>query len=64
MARAILRDAPVLLLDEPTAHLDMSSEVALIKTLQRLAAHRVVIAATHSPILCAAADRVVEVATA
>lgn len=64
VARAILRDAPVLLLDEPTAHLDMGSELALIKTLQRLGADRVIIAATHSPALRAAADRVIAVATA
>ncbi len=64
VARAILRDAPVLLLDEPTAHLDMDSERALIATLMRLAKERAIIAATHSPMLQSAADHVIEIAPA
>jgi ATP-binding cassette subfamily C protein CydD len=64
VARALLADAPVLLLDEPTAHLDRESERALIATLKQLARGRVIIAATHSPALCAAADQVIEVALA
>lgn len=64
VARALLADAPVLLLDEPTAHLDRESERALIVTLKRLARERVIIAATHSPVLCAGADQVIEVALA
>ncbi len=61
VARAILREAPVLLLDEPTAHLDMASEQAMLATLQRLARERAVIVATHSPALKALANQQIEV---
>ncbi|MCC6789962.1 MAG: ATP-binding cassette domain-containing protein [Hyphomonadaceae bacterium] len=62
IARALLRETPVLLLDEPTAHLDMESERTLIEALKRVSRGRIIIAATHSPILCAAADQNIEVA--
>ncbi|MBX3428363.1 MAG: ATP-binding cassette domain-containing protein [Hyphomonadaceae bacterium] len=62
IARALLRETPVLLLDEPTAHLDMQSERTLIETLKRVSRGRIIIAATHSPALCAAADQSVQVA--
>lgn len=64
IARALVRDPPVLLLDEPTAHLDMASERALIETLTRLASERIIVAATHSPALRAAAHQVLEVGAA
>lgn len=53
VARAYLRDAPLLLLDEPTAHLDPATEADLFASLARLAIGRTVILASHS----AAADR-------
>lgn len=62
IARALLRETPVLLLDEPTAHLDMESERTLIETLKRVSRGRIIIAATHSPVLCAASDQSIEVA--
>lgn len=64
IARALLRETPVLLLDEPTAHLDMESERTLIETLKRVSHGRIIIAATHSRALCAAADQNIEVAPA
>ena len=45
----LLRDPPVLLLDEPTADLDRQAEQAFIATLRELAATRTVIVVTHSP---------------
>ncbi|MBO1324252.1 thiol reductant ABC exporter subunit CydD [Acetobacter sp. TBRC 12305] len=48
IARAYLKNAPVLLLDEPTAHLDPETEKTVFESLQRLAAGRTVILATHS----------------
>ncbi|QEO18268.1 thiol reductant ABC exporter subunit CydD [Acetobacter vaccinii] len=48
IARAYLKNAPVLLLDEPTAHLDPATEKAVFESLQRLAVGRTVVLATHS----------------
>ncbi|PZP42508.1 MAG: thiol reductant ABC exporter subunit CydD [Azospirillum brasilense] len=60
LARALLKPAPILLLDEPTAHLDAASEAALVETIQRVAATggRTTLIATHSERLAAVADRV------
>lgn len=59
LARALARDAPLVLLDEPTANLDRDSEAAVLAALKHLAAGRTVIAATHAPAVMAMADRVV-----
>jgi ATP-binding cassette subfamily C protein CydD len=56
LARAVLRDAPVWLLDEPTAHLDEETERALLDTLLTAAAGRTLLVATHSAALVARAD--------
>ncbi|HKD96457.1 MAG TPA: thiol reductant ABC exporter subunit CydD [Micromonosporaceae bacterium] len=57
IARAVLRDAPVLLLDEPTAGIDPATEE---KLLERLAATgRTIVAVTHRRAAIAAAGRVV-----
>ena len=47
IARAILRDPAILLLDEPTSDLDPVTEAAINLTLRRLARDRTVIAVTH-----------------
>jgi thiol reductant ABC exporter CydD subunit len=61
LARVFLRDAPVLLLDEPTAALDAESEAALVEAVRRLSAGRTVILVAHRPALVALADRTVSV---
>jgi ATP-binding cassette subfamily C protein CydD len=48
IARGFLKNAPMLLLDEPTAHLDPATEAAVLASLRRLAVGRTVIMATHS----------------
>jgi ATP-binding cassette, subfamily C, bacterial CydD len=48
IARAFLKDAPLLLLDEPTAHLDPATEADVLESLRQLAAGRTVILAGHS----------------
>ena len=57
LARAILKDAPILLLDEPTANLDAEAEAALIPTIARACRGRTCLIATHSDALAAVADR-------
>jgi ATP-binding cassette, subfamily C, bacterial CydD len=47
LARAFLRDAPLLLLDEPAAHLDAASAARLDAALDTLTAGRTVIRVTH-----------------
>lgn len=59
LARALLKDAPILLLDEPTAHLDAAAEAALIPVIREGAKGRTTIIATHSERLAAIADQVV-----
>jgi ATP-binding cassette subfamily C protein CydD len=62
LARALLRDAPILLLDEPTAHLDEASEAALLPALREAAKGRTTLIATHSKAVAALADRTVHLA--
>ena len=47
VARALLRDAPLLLLDEPTANLDAAAELRLVETLHQVFAGRSVVYITH-----------------
>ena len=47
IARAILRDAPILILDEPTAALDVESEVEVMHALNNLIVGRSVIMISH-----------------
>ena len=58
IARAALRPAPILLLDEPTVGLDSASEAAVQQAILRLARGRTVLMITHDLRLAARADRV------
>lgn len=57
IARALLRDAGMWLLDEPTAHLDAKSEAELVSTLAEAARGRTLLIATHSPTVAELADQ-------
>jgi len=58
IARALLRDAPILLLDEPTEGLDAVTERALMDAVQRLMVGRTVLLITHRPVALAQMDEI------
>ena len=60
LARAFLRDAPLLLLDEPTADLDTDTERRVAAAIRAMAGVRTVVVGTHRPALAALADRVID----
>ncbi|MGC2942587.1 MULTISPECIES: ABC transporter ATP-binding protein [unclassified Brevibacterium] len=60
IARAWLRDAPILLFDEPTSQVDLAGEAAILAALNRLGADRTVIMIAHRPEAILAADRVID----
>lgn len=62
LTRTLASDRPVLLLDEPTAHLDARSEARVLDTLAELArAGRTVLVVAHRPSVLAVADEIVRV---
>lgn len=60
LARALLSPAPVVLLDEPTAHVDPDSAATVGEVITRLARTRTVIAVSHQPDLATRADHRVD----
>ncbi|OLT12837.1 thiol reductant ABC exporter subunit CydC [Pseudonocardia sp. CNS-139] len=60
LARAVLADRPLLLLDEPTEGIDAATEAALADALPRIAAGRTVVLVSHRTPVLARCDRVVE----
>lgn len=63
LARALAVEAPVLLLDEPTTHLDPPHQVALVRLLQKLGAEgHTVVSVLHDLPLALLADRLVVMA--
>src|SRR5262249_17748154 len=54
------RDAPLLLLDEPTANLDGRTEAEVLDAVARLSVGRTVVLVAHRPALLTLADRVVD----
>ncbi len=58
LARAFLRAAPLLVLDEPTADLDPESEAVVAVALERLRGERTILLITHREELARVADRV------
>lgn len=62
VARALLAEAPIVALDEPTAHLDPTSAAVVHDALRALADERPVVVVTHRPELVELADTHVEVA--
>jgi ATP-binding cassette, subfamily B, bacterial MsbA len=59
IARALLKDAPILILDEATSHLDTESERLVQAALQNLMEHRTVIVIAHRLSTIRRADKIV-----
>ena len=59
LARALAVQAPVLLLDEPTTHLDPPHQVALVRLMREQARRGIVLSVLHDLPLALQADRVV-----
>jgi ABC-type multidrug transport system fused ATPase/permease subunit len=59
IARALLRDAPVLVLDEPTAALDPETEACLVETLAEASRDRLVLVIAHRLSTIRGADQIV-----
>jgi iron complex transport system ATP-binding protein len=57
LSRALATQSPVLLLDEPTTHLDPPHQVALARLFRRLASTHIVITVLHDLPLAVQADR-------
>jgi iron complex transport system ATP-binding protein len=57
LARALAVQAPILLLDEPTTHLDPPHQVAVVRLLRRLARRHTVVTVLHDLPLALQADR-------
>ena len=65
LARAVLRQAPYVLLDEPTAALDSQTEADIVAMVRRLAdGGAAVLVVAHRPALLAAADQIITLAPA
>ena len=62
LARAFLRDAPLVILDEPTADLDAASVALVAAAVDRLRAGRTMLVIAHRSELVERADRVVRLA--
>jgi len=59
IARALLKNAPILILDEATSHLDTESEMLVQQALSNLMAHRTVIVIAHRLSTVRRADKIV-----
>jgi ABC-type multidrug transport system fused ATPase/permease subunit len=59
LARALAKKAPILILDEATAHLDMLSEQRIRAHLQRLKKNRIIIIITHRLSTVSHADTII-----
>jgi ATP-binding cassette subfamily B protein len=61
IARAFLKDAPILILDEPTSSVDVRTESLILEAMERLAQGRTTLVITHRPSALKQCDVVVRI---
>jgi ATP-binding cassette subfamily B protein len=61
LARAFLKNAPILILDEPTSAIDAGTEAAIIETLERLIAGRTSFIIAHRPSTIRHCDQIIHI---
>ena len=61
LARALIKNAPILILDEPTAGLDIETEQNILKLLSNYRHNRTIIIATHRKAVIDFADEVITI---
>jgi len=61
LARAFLKDAPILILDEPTSAVDTGTEAAIIESLDRLIAGRTSFVIAHRPSAIRHCDQIIHI---
>lgn len=59
IARALVGDPPMLLMDEPTSNMDPQREVQILRSLQQAVAGKTLLLVTHQPALLELVDRVI-----
>ena len=58
IARAILADAPIMVFDEPTSHVDINSETAILQSLEKVGRGKTVLTIAHRPTALRDVDRI------
>jgi ATP-binding cassette subfamily C protein len=58
LARAFVKDAPLMLLDEPTSNLDTLNEQIILKAIKEECQEKTVVTVSHRPTAVAAAERI------
>ncbi len=59
LARTFVKNAPIVLLDEPTAHLDLANKTRLLNVIDSVFKDKTLIIASHDPLVTARMDRTV-----
>ena len=58
IVRAVLKDVPIMILDEPTAGLDAENELRVLNLLKKISLRKTIVIATHRKAVIEAADEV------
>ena len=59
LSMVFYRDAPVIMIDEPTAAVDIDGKLELVENLRNFGSEKTMIIATHDPILYGLADKII-----
>lgn len=58
IARAVLADAPIMVFDEPTSHVDINSEAAILHSMEAIGKGKTVLTIAHRPTALRDVDRI------